>query len=133
MVLTRGHRGDPPKEATCYASVRRGGTEDPSLNAPKKSLLGHPFSWLSYKVSGHYKEMIMIGVLWIVVLIDVLSISSFVPALPSSPSQKVVTEYCLPKCQINCISCRQQNKHVPRVLLFVDGILSLPSFNCYLL
>jgi len=40
MVPTRGHRGDPPKEATCYVSIRRGGTKDPSLNASKNILIG---------------------------------------------------------------------------------------------
>jgi hypothetical protein len=29
----------PPKKATCYASVRRGGTKDPSLNASDISIL----------------------------------------------------------------------------------------------
>jgi hypothetical protein len=28
------------KRATCYVSVRRGGTKDPSLNAPKNILIG---------------------------------------------------------------------------------------------
>jgi hypothetical protein len=60
MVPTRGHRGDPPKEATCYVSVRRGGQKIVLLMLLKISLLDHSFSWLSYKVSGQYKEMILI-------------------------------------------------------------------------
>ena len=39
-VPTRGHGGDPTKEATCYVSSRRGGTKDPSLNASKNILSG---------------------------------------------------------------------------------------------
>ena len=64
----------------------------------KISLLDHPFSWLSYKVSGQYKEMIMIGVLRIVVVC--FPPLALVPALPSSPSQDDVTDYCLPNFKL---------------------------------
>jgi hypothetical protein len=53
------------------------------------------------------------------------------PALPSSPSQDDITEYCLPKFKLLHQLPLKKKKHVPTVLLFIDGILSLPSFNCY--
>ena len=33
IVPTWGHCDGPPRRAICYASVHRGGTKDPSLNA----------------------------------------------------------------------------------------------------
>jgi hypothetical protein len=51
MVPTRGHAMCPFVEAVQKIVL---------LMLLKISLLDHSFSWLSYKVSGQYKEMILI-------------------------------------------------------------------------
>jgi hypothetical protein len=60
MVPTRDHRGDPPKEQHAMCPFVEAVQKILLLMLLKISLLDHSFSWLSYKVSGQYKEMILI-------------------------------------------------------------------------
>ena len=69
MVPTRDHRDGPPKKATCYASVRRGGTKDPSLNASrtpisirfvtfKCDVVVHAITWLRLAIEYIYYRVV---------------------------------------------------------------------------